>query len=337
MVRLLHESPERTLGCLMIKQVDRRSSKRRQPCELCQQQSFEIIGDHDRSGHPLTTVVCTRCGLVSHETIPSDQEMSDYYAKQYRCDYHGQETPAAHRVMRAWDGGQWILRLLRPYVKPQDDIGEIGAGIGCTVKSFELAGYKATGIEPGHAFQNFAVEQLGAKISRRSLYDMPAKPTYDVILLVHVIEHFNAPSRALQHLGHLLRPGGRLYVECPNLAGPHAAPGKQFHFAHIYNFTPQTLVWLAAQHGFAVQADLTHRFDKSLRFIFRKADGPLPPASYDDGYSTTMRSLQRYSSLTYHLRPAYLSDRVRRDARFAASYFAANRRLRRLVRRCQAA
>ena len=192
-------------------------SPRDQACDLCDGTQFEILDRLDRRQHPLTTVICRHCGLVSHEQIPDEHALDRYYQIDYRQDYHGEISPAPHRVVRAWQGGQWLFDRLKPYVPRGSRVCEIGAGIGCTVKVFELAGYQAEGIEPGVGFHRFAQDQLRAKVRRCNLYDLPAQRSYDFMLLVHVIEHFRSPKRALQSIHTLLRDDGQLYVECPNL------------------------------------------------------------------------------------------------------------------------
>lgn len=309
-------------------------SERQQPCDLCGENQFRIVDRFDRRRKPLVTVICERCGLVSHEQVPSDDELARYYQQQYRADYHGQLAPAPHRVLRAWEGGRWLYRQLCPYVSSRSKVCEIGAGIGCTVKVFELAGFDAEGIEPGVSFQQFGQRQLAARVGAGDLFEMPTVPAYDFVLLVHVIEHFNSPSRALRHTHRLLRPGGRLYVECPNLGAPHAAPGQQFHVAHIHNFTPPTLTMLAEHAGFEVVAWLTGPRDRALRVVLQRSED-VEPRFLPNSYSETLQALYRYSRLSYHLRPRYWLDRGYRDVRFISHHLWARQRLRRLLRRCQ--
>jgi SAM-dependent methyltransferase len=201
------------------------------------------------------------------------------------------------------------------------------------VKSFELAGYVTEGIEPGEGYQQFAQQRLRAKVKRASLFELPAHPTYDFVLLVHVIEHFNSPRRALTHIRGLLQPGGQLYIECPNLGAPHAAPGKQFHFAHVHNFTPDTLAMLAQSCGFELVARLSSARHRALRMVLRRVESSrleIVPESYQ----RTREALVRYSLLGYHLRLGYWVDRLHRDARFVSHRILARQRLAWLVRRC---
>ncbi len=317
----------------MVHRFPLERSARQQPCDLCDGTEFDVIDRYDRRQQPLKTVICRQCGLVSHEQIPDDQALDRYYQVEYRQDYHGEVTPAPHRVVRAWEGGQWLYKKLKPYVPAGGRVFEIGAGIGCTVKVFELAGFQAAGIEPGIGFHRFAQHQLRARIEHRNLYDLPARPSHDFILLVHVIEHFNSPRRALQHIRTLLSDGGQLYVECPNLGAPHAAPGKQFHFAHIYNFTPDTLEMLAHRCGFEVAARLSAGCDRALRVILRRSTSSTLRI-IPDSYQRTLEALGRYTRVGYHLRPAYIADRLHRDSRFVSHHFRAEHRLRRIMQQC---
>lgn len=310
------------------------TSSRHTPCDLCSKASFEVVDRHDRRGQPLATVVCRHCGLVSHERVPTEEELNEYYATHYRQDYHGEITPSAHRVLRAWEGGQRLLHLLRPYVRPNSHVCEIGAGIGCTVKSFEMAGFHATGIEPGVGFHRYSREVLQTELQPLQLEDLPAVPTYDFLLLVHVIEHFASPRQALERLWKLLRPGGRLYVECPNLGAPHASPGKIFHFAHIHNFTPDTLEMLAESCGFEVLVNLGNPNRRVLRYLLTKSD-PRPAKIRLGSYQRTREALSRYSPLTYHLRWGYWCERIKRDLDFLSQRILASARLRRLERQCR--
>lgn len=310
------------------------ASTRTQPCDLCCGTEFEVLDTIDRKNAPLTTVVCRTCGLVAHETIPSDEELEQYYEVDYRQEYHGEFTPAPHRVIRAWEGGKWLYRLLAPLIPADARVCEIGAGIGCTVKVLECAGWTAEGIEPGHGFQQFAQDQLKARVTRKSLFELPARPEYDFLLLVHVIEHFRSPRQALTHMRSLLRPNGRIYVECPNLAAPHAAPGKQFHFAHIHNFTPRTLAWLAASCGLQVYARLSDPREGVLRFVFSRVEEPAA-LDYQGGYAETMRTLNQHSRLKYYGRLEYLWERVARDVRFFSHRWRAQQRVTQLIEACR--
>lgn len=277
-------------------------------CDLCGGASFQTIGEFDRNGNRLQTVVCRDCGLVSHASIPSDQELAEYYRYRYRQEYNNEYTPSAFRFLREWKRGRRRFERLEPFLNPSDAVFEVGAGMGCNLKHFELAGFDVSGIEPGDGFRHFACEQLHMKIDGRILDELPQMARYDFVLLVHVLEHFTSPTRALRHIRGILNPGGRLYVEVPNLEAPHAAPGKLFHYAHIYNFTRTALGTVARATGFTVDAILSDPREKNLAMLLSVSDScalKISPRAHRDAVEAT----RRYNILTYHLNGTYLRER----------------------------
>lgn len=291
------------------------SAAARKTCDFCERDAFELIATRDREGEPLDTVICTHCGLVAHQSIPTEEQLDAFYRVDYRQDYHGEIKPSARRVMRAWKNGERIYRQVAPHLGANTGrLMEIGAGIGCTVKVFEQHGWDACGVDPNIGFQTYSHDRLKARVSAGNLYDLSDDTAYDVVLLVHVIEHFRSPRLALERIHQLLKPDGMLYVECPNLAAPFAPRAKMFHFAHIHNFTPWTLEWLANHCGFQTIA----RFgdgdrDPNLQFLFqRKEDTASTPApiDYSSGYQRTMDAVNKHNMLTYHFRPSYLAKRI---------------------------
>jgi SAM-dependent methyltransferase len=304
-------------------------------CDLCDGKRFELISRRDRRGQPLDTGLCLDCGLVAHWTIPTDHELNAFYATSYRREYHGETTPSARRVMRAWRNGLRIYRQLKPWLDSTGEVFEIGAGIGCTVKLFELAGHRSAGIEPNSGFQSFSQSRLHARVDDGWLFDLPPKPTHDVALLVHVIEHFGSPRAALEHIHRILKPNGRLYVECPNLGAPFTTRGKLFHFAHIHNFTPLTLEMMARRCGFEVERWFSAPMAPNLEVLLRRVErGQLEILPESPG--ETIAALERYGWLTYHLRWSYLRPRMAKLGSYFHEYLAARRYLQWIEHECAA-
>ena len=306
------------------------------PCDLCGSSDFALLAERDRRGQALPTVICRVCGLVVHAEIPSDDELEAYYRRQYRLDYHGEYIPSAHRVVREWRRGRRLVRLLKPLLGHDDEVWEIGCGIGCTVSNFQCAGFRAKGIEPGDGFRRFAVEKLEVDARGGRLADLPHQPLCDVVLLVHVLEHLPSPSQALMHVRALLRGGGKCYLEVPNAGAPHAAPGKIFHFAHLYNFTPDTLGMLAAKAGFRVQRWLSAEHDKNLRVLLaaqNRTGWHVDPESY----GRAVRAITGSGWLHYHLRWAYIRERLPTLCGHRLDHILARRRMEKILRASRAA
>lgn len=303
-------------------------------CDLCDGTDFEIVCRKDRRGNPLDTAVCKACGLVCHLHIPTEAELAEYYANNYRQDYHRETTPSNRRIMRAWEKAGRIFRKLSPLLAADARVFEVGAGIGCSVKKFALAGFDASGIEPGEGFQQYSREHLRARISGESLYDLEPVAQYDAIILSHVIEHFRSPRKALQHIHKLLKPEGLLFIECPNLAGAFARGHRRFHYAHIHNFTPSTLDMLTRRCGFESCRRFCQTKSVNLCAIYRRTDSTewtLDP----DSCAQTMQALNEHNLLSYYLRKDYFETRLRRLWQYARQWCWGKRYVAGLVRTCQ--
>lgn len=304
-------------------------------CDLCDHEEFEEMSRRDRLGKPLSTVVCKHCGLVSHARIPTCEELCEYYTNEYRREYHGEYRPAAHRVVREWNRGQRLVEQLRSKIPAGQRVFEVGSGIGCTVMNFALAGYDASGVEPGEGFRKFSTDTLHANVIAGFLNQVPARQQFDAVLLVHVLEHLPSPTQALTQIRGLLREGGKLYIEVPNFACPHAAPGKQFHFAHIYNYTPATLRMCAAKTGFKINHVYSDPFDRNTCFLLEACQDAklrIEPQSY----AQSLAAQRRYSTLTYHLRWEYLHCTTTKLWNHWCDHWQAQRKMNEIVERCQA-
>ena len=88
-----------------------------------------------------------------------------------------------------------------------------------------------------------------------------ASERYDVITLSHVIEHVYDPLGLLRSLYRLLKPGGRLWLETPNLDSlGHARFGPAWRGLepprHLVLFNSKSLPGLIALAGFSRQRTL---------------------------------------------------------------------------------
>lgn len=320
---MLHRTPECTAS-----QSNATASK---ACDLCGGEQFEPLAHYDRHGEPLDTDLCLSCGLVMHATIPTQDELDAFYGSKYRVAYHGEITPSDRRVWRAWNNGLRIAKRLRPVLNPESPVLEVGAGIGCTVRALCNQGLQAEGIEPNIGFQRYASSKLHVPVIRKSLDDLPQLPRYGAILLVHVIEHLRSPARALRQLHALLDDDGVLYLECPNLAGPFATPKRLFHYAHIHNFTPETLRLLASRCGFTLEQSYVSEGHPELQMRFRKVAQPQPLPIPSGAAERTRKAAFRLGTTRYHLRPTYLVRRLEKLTRYANEHLWARGRVKTLL------
>lgn len=195
---------------------------------------------------------CTQCESAYLDPRPNQATIGLAYEDYYT--HRAEDTPEAHpknplvRQLHAWVndyinaryglartpagfGGRWLVPLvpsfkakadtkMRHLHKPPANGGrllDVGFGNGGFLKLATEMGWQAEGID----FDPKAValaKSRGLNVRCASAADLSAQhEQFDIITLSHVIEHVPDPIALLEDLYRLLKPGGILWLETPNL------------------------------------------------------------------------------------------------------------------------
>ena len=250
-------------------------------CNLCGNTEVTPISDIDRNGKPLTTVMCTFCGLVRTDPLPTKEEINEFYQTKYwneYKDYHPKLKHIyrnAHRALNRYKRDQH-------YFKNAQSILEIGSGRGEFVYLLNYLNLHAQGLEPHTIYSQYSREEFGIPVTSAMLEQASYAPnTFDLIASHHVVEHLCDPAIELRRMNRWLKEGGHLIVEVPNIEANRHAPKNRFHFAHIYNFNAITLEELAYRQGFSfIRHTLGGDHENHLHMIFQKKGLPTGQHKY---------------------------------------------------------
>lgn len=182
-------------------------------------------------------VQCRRCSLGYLNPRPTVVESGAYYPEKYF-------QPRAAMSTR--------YELEADYVPgPPGDLLDIGAAGGDFMAVMRDRGWQVSGIEP------WTRENRHELNIRRQRFpeDCDLAPgSFDVVTAWAVFEHLYDPLTAFRTAASLMRPGGRLIVQVPNLSSIDARYARLEDIPrHVYFFSPKTLARYATLSGLRVQ------------------------------------------------------------------------------------
>ena len=235
-------------------------------CILCRGNDFKLISEKDsKSKGKLDVFVCNTCSMVSQNPIPTEQQLEQYYATQYRQDYKQVFEPKLKHVYRAGSLALNRLGFLSKNNVASGKLLDVGAGGGEFTYVSSQSGFDSTGIEPNIGYSNYAKDHYQANVNTGQLADVDGK--FDVITMFHVMEHIPDPVKTFKKLYDLLNQDGSLFIEVPNIESFSQSPGNTFFKAHIHYFSVATLIACANQYF--VSADLDNS-GNNIRILFNR-------------------------------------------------------------------
>lgn len=198
--------------------------------------------------------MCCRCGFVGYSNFFSHEGMKKIYAAEARYKDDGRkqkkEGNQEHARMVDFLGRQLSGAEIQSVV-------DIGAGDFQALEKvrsmYPQARYEA--IDPSYKQESYQ----GISIHRTMLEDFSLQRSFDLVLLIHVLEHVGDTDAFLKKLSTLVKTNGYLYVEVPFQVGPGLWLNRSVSAHHINYFSPATLRWILRRYGFTVRAS---EFDK---------------------------------------------------------------------------
>lgn len=226
-------------------------------CDLCGADDASALETRARWGQRARTVVCRRCGLVYTNPRPATAALDVFY----REHVHPQYVDGAGRF------ADYLLASSREQARGTFDFAaragirfagaevlEIGCGLGDFLVLARQAGASILGVELPGPYADFARDRQAVPVVDGRVETLAFDHTFDVVVMLHVLEHVEEPAALMRGLHRLLRPQGRLLIEVPNFMGPWRIPlGEFLRVEHLFNFSPATLDHLLAATGFAVE------------------------------------------------------------------------------------
>jgi len=253
-------------------------------CDLCGSRGFKTL--YDKAENNGTILKCLSCGFIFiYPQSRDEKELTSYYQESSAINDNDlarlnkkinrlnlpirkimlKEFYGYRNISPSPDGGldKILAFLLMPFFgkdiipfQGQGKILDIGCGSGLSLVLLKSIGWDVYGVEVNTFACDYA-SKMGIKMFCGKLEDADFAPGYfDVIKITHVIEHVPSPDRIFAEMKRILKPGGKIYLETPNVRSFAAGCFKENWLGmggHISGFSAQTLSFIGKKHGFSVK------------------------------------------------------------------------------------
>ncbi|MBI4594423.1 MAG: class I SAM-dependent methyltransferase [Candidatus Rokubacteria bacterium] len=221
---------------------------------------------------------CEGCGMIYSSPLMEPAVLARLY-REFRHENTGERE-----VGNVTATSRQYYALARPHLAKRERVLDIGCDIGLFLASARADGFSELyGIEPNRRAAEQARAIPGAKLLG-GLYEEAEFPDghFDLISMVHVLDHLIDVNDTLRHAWRHLAQGGVIVavvhnVDCvlSRLLGERFPP---FNIQHNHFFSKMTLRRLFLKHGFAV-ADVRTTWNRySLGYFIENLPAAPAPA-----------------------------------------------------------
>ena len=223
--------------------------------------------------------VCSGCGLVQKRVDALWLEEIGRIYRDYEM-YH--QSTAIDQVVFDPVSGKPSGRceILSRHLMQSGLLGkqgtllDVGAGSGAMLSAFSgtADGWTLHGLDLDDR-RKAALEQI-PRFSR--LYTVPPEQVgerFDLVSLIHSLEHFTDPVGMLRSLKERVAEGGKLFVQVNNAA---VTPFDLVVADHLCHFSEHTLKDMVVRSGLGVALSSTHWINKELSLLAGASQSPSP-------------------------------------------------------------
>jgi Methyltransferase domain len=228
-------------------------------CNLCGGTAFETVANEDRYGFPLTADLCTNCGLVFLNPMPTREAYADFYRHVYRplvSAYHGRRIDAETVERDQGAYAEELISTLEPFLAdgPRSTLIDVGGSTGLVAEAVAgRFGLEATVLDPApEEAERAAARGLETVVATIEEYE-PGERRFDVVLLCQTIDHLLDVSGSLAKLRATGTESGVLFVDIVDFRVPMRQAGRisdAVKIDHPYSLTPATAEAFLARAGF---------------------------------------------------------------------------------------
>jgi SAM-dependent methyltransferase len=243
-------------------------------CDFCGKDSLSFAYQPEGSSRGLKVYLCRHCGLV--QSAPRIDRTEKRYAAAVSsgADWGNVRYGKGFRTQAAMDALARHTDLERAVA-----LLDVGSNRGRFAAAFLEAAPNAhiTAVEPDERYAGSCeylprTDLIWSRIEDATLADS----SFDIVHSCHTIEHLAHPFASLKDHARVLKPGGLLVLDAPNLAliGGDDILEEWFIDKHLYHFSDVTLGRMIEAAGFTIVQHPDPNDRINLLFVARKEGTP---------------------------------------------------------------
>jgi len=227
-----------------------------------------VMGSSRQAVSPGRILRCRACRFGFRQMRSSSDELAELYRRMNTTVYDS-ELPGRTRTARVH------LAIVERHAK-KGRILDVGCAGGLFLEHSLRAGWKVSGIEPNEPLAAEARQRLAGKgrIHCGTLEDAALRSDFDAVTLWDVLEHVPHPQAFLSTCRALLRPGGHLFLNVPDLDSPQAKVlGRRWPLLlpeHLNYFNRRSLRLCGERAGLTLACFGRRRASFSVQYVARR-------------------------------------------------------------------
>ena len=220
-------------------------------CDLCGRDALAFLYEPERSARGISVHLCGHCGLV--QSLPRVE--------------HSERAPAAVSAGADWGNVRYgkgfrtkiALDAISRHVDLNGDLAilDVGSNRGSFAKAIVDAAPRAqlVAVEPDERVVDSCRDLDRTELIPARIEDVALETgRFDIVHSCHTIEHLASPARVLADHWRILRDGGLLVLDAPNIAivGAEDIVEEWFIDKHLFHFSARTLGGMIEAAGFEI-------------------------------------------------------------------------------------
>lgn len=134
---------------------------------------------------------------------------------------------------------------------------DIGTGWGHFLYAAKRNSFSASGVEMSELMHHYAVNDLCLNVTNANFFELEIpENSYDVVTMWDVLEHLNEPNKAIKKAYKILKPGGYIFLQVPQIDSFVAKRQKEnwtmLSIEHISYFSKETITKFLNSNNFEI-------------------------------------------------------------------------------------